>query len=216
MENNSCCPTTAPKTACSTTKKPSCCGLMLKGAFAGGIIMFLYLMASWMLVPWHMDTMKTFKNEKVIAKSLLDNAPKSGVYVLPFRPNAETAPAVDKPFAFVAIKAEGFDCVKNMKATLSQEFLLCLVLAGLLTCLLKKQTCGCPVAFSLKTGLLVALVHNAPNLIWWHFPLNFTLVNAADDVIGITLAGLVISKLVLCCGPKMTDCDMPKKTSCGT
>ena len=58
--------------------------------------------------------------------------------------------------------------------------LTALVLAGLLTCFLKKLTCGCPVGLSLKLGVFVALVHNLPNLIWWHFPVNFTLVSAAD------------------------------------
>jgi hypothetical protein len=237
MDNKSGCTMTSPKEGSCAPQmydpKGKCCGLLLKGALLGGIMMFLYFSASWMLLPWHMSTMSSFKNEKAVAKVLLDNAPTSGIYVLPFRTDPKVPASVDKPFAFVSVMTEGFDCVKNLGPMMAKEFALCLVLAGLLTCLLKKQSCGCPVAFSMKAGALVALAHNVPNFIFWHYPANFTLVSAADDFLAITLAGLVISKCVLKCGveavcaPKCkcgkANCSCgaggacgTEKTSCGT
>jgi hypothetical protein len=207
MDNKGSCSVT---TSCSTDKKKgdcapkkSCVDTMVKGAFAGGIVMFLYLMASWMLFPWHMSTMHAFKNEKVVAKAILDNVEGSGIYVLPYVKNPGDKPAVDKPFAFVSVKAGGFDCAKLMNMTMFREFVLCLFLATLLTCIMKKQSCGCPVGFAMKIGLFVAFAHNVPNLIWWQYPLNFSLISMVDDFVAVTLAGLAISKLALSsCAPK--------------
>jgi len=97
--------------------------------------------------------------------------------------------------------------------------------SALLTKILKKRSAGgCPVAGSIIVGLLVGLFGSLPNVIWFHAPINDALVNIADAVIAITLAGAVISKCVLktlgscktddkSCGPTTGSCD-DKKTSC--
>lgn len=229
MENQGCCMVKPAANSCSTEPgscgpKKGCCGTLVKGAILGSIIMFLYFSASWMLLPWHKTTMMSFTNEKVVAMVLNKNAEKSGVYVLPSMPKAPaapaatpagekaapvkaaapTAPAVDKPFAFVSIFADGVT-EKDMNRALVKQFVLCLFGAFLLTCLLKKSSCcGCPILSSLKIGLLVAVFHYVPNMIWFHFPLNYSLVGMADDVLAFTLAGIIISKCFL------------KKSSCST
>jgi hypothetical protein len=191
--------------------KKGCCGIIIKGAITGAIVMFLYMAVSWMLVPWHMSALHSFKDEKGVAATFLKSAPQSGIYILPYTTSPDQKPAIDKPFAFVSVMADGFDCAKGMPGMLLGEFALCLGLSALLTCLLKKQSGGCPVLFSFKIGLLVGLVHNIPNVIWWHFPADFTLITMIDDVLSFTLAGLVIAKCVLKlkigCGAK---------TACGT
>lgn len=205
--------------------KKGCCGKLIAGAFAGAIVAFLYLMASWTLLPWHMQALHGFKNEVAVGKAIQSGAPQSGVYILPLVTSPGQKPAIAKPFAFVSVFADGpGDLGKTMKAQLGREFVLCLLIAGLLTCLLKKQGAGCPVASSMKIGLIVALAHNVPNIIWWHFPLDFSLISAADDFLAVTLAGVVISKIVLGCSKKAgacsgcgcTDCKCKAGGSCGT
>jgi hypothetical protein len=233
MDNKGCCMITPADNACSTEKPgpcgpgKGCCGKLLKGAIVGGIIMFAYLWASWMLLPWHKTTMMSFKDDKAVASVLSKNAEKSGIYMLPHcewksgkaaddATAPETAPAVEKPFAFVSVFTKGVD-MKDMAPALAKQFGLCLLGAFLLTCLLKKAACcGCPILSSLKVGILVAAFHYLPNIIWFHFPLNYSLVGAADDVIAFTLAGAVIS---WCCCLKKSSCAPGKagdKTSgCG-
>jgi hypothetical protein len=209
---------------CGGGGKPSCIDTIVKGAFAGAIVMFIYISASWMLLPWHMKTMHAFKNEKAVAASLLQNAPENGIYVLPYTAGPDQKPAVDKPYAFVSVVAGGYDTAGKMKAQMLREFVLCLLASALLTCILKKQSCGCPVAFSMKIGVLVALAHNVPNALWFHFPHNYTLVGMADDVIAFTLAGAAISRLVLKCsksggacpGCGCNPCKCGSGGSCGT
>jgi hypothetical protein len=231
MDNKGCC---AMPASCETgdkseTKKggcgpkKGCCGAMIKGALVGGVVAFLYIVASWMFIPLHATSMNGFKDEAAVAKVILDNAPKSGVYALPYVADpTKQVSSLEKPFAFVSVLTDGFDMKANMYKQMGETFFLYFFVAALLTGLLKKQTCGCPVAFSLAVGVLIALVANVPGMIWWHFPLNFTLINMADNVIATTLAGLAISKVVLRCGAGACQgcgnksCTCKKGGGCGT
>lgn len=217
MENKGCCMVKPESNACATGKdsggkSPCCWGTLIKGMVIGGIVMFVYLMISWTVIPWHKSTVMSFKNDQAVAVALFENVEKSGIYMLPKvvqpkespvdetavkgkKPALATAP-VEKPFAFVSVFKDGID-VKNMSVPLAEQFLLCLFGALLLTCLLKKVACGCPILLSLKVGVLVAVFNHVPNWIWYKFPCDYTLVGMADDIIAITLAGLVISKTVL-------------------
>jgi hypothetical protein len=55
----------------------------MKCAFIGGIVVFLWGVVSWMILPWHQMTMHKFSDEKSVAITIQDNAYTSGVYVLP-------------------------------------------------------------------------------------------------------------------------------------
>ena len=97
-----------------------------------------------------------------------------------------------------------------MRRLLVREFFLCLIGAALLTILLKKSAGSscCPVFFSMTTGLLIGSFHYIPNMIWYHFPFNYSMVGMADDFISMTLGGLAIATFVLKTGP----CTMGKCT----
>lgn len=208
MKNQDCCEKKSAGTSCEKTK---CCITLLKGAFIGGVVMFLYLSASWILLPWHKTTIMSFKDESAVASALSGNAEKSGIYLLSQQKASKAKDAAmvqSKPFAFVSVFADGFDMKKNMKRHLGQVFLLCLFNALLLTALLKKGSCcgGCPIMFSMGIGLLVAGASHLPELIYYHFPLRYTLVGIADDFLSFTLAGAVIAKCIL----KSGSCTMGK------
>lgn len=86
-------------------------------------------------------------------------------------------------------------------AILGEYFVFCLVVAALLTKILKKRSSGCcPVAGSIIVSLLVALFNYVPAVIWQHAPTHDALVGMADDIIAITLAGAAIGKFVLKAG----------------
>lgn len=215
------CGTTAMTGACSTEKK-CCYGTLLRGALFGGLVMFVVYWVSWGLLPFHKESMSSFKNEAAVAKVLTDNAATSGIYVLPTPPDM-SAPlsknAITKPFAYASIKVEGVGGKEEMNKQIGKQLALCLLLAVLLTCLLKcKSCCGCPVVFSAKVGLFAGLVATIPGVIWFHFPLSSVIFCLIDTVIAASLAGLVISKFVLkssgACGAKKGDCGT-KTGSCG-
>lgn len=190
--------------------KPKCCGKVLAGALVGGIVMFAWFSLSWMALPWHQNSLMSFKDEKAVAQVISDNIAGDGVYVIPYTNMGKEEQRTQKPFAFVSAMADGLDIKTAMQASMIKDFLLCLVLAGLLSCLLSKKGPGCPMSLSLQIGLLAGLAASLPNHIWFHFPLSYALTGLADVVIAFMLAGFVLVKFVFktksgCC-PK-TACD---------
>ncbi len=116
--------------------------------------------------------------------------------------------ATVKPYAYVVVKAAGIDVDGSVKPALAKEFLLCLFLAGLLGCILKKTAGnGCPVGISFKVGLLAGAAGYLPNYIWFHFPLGVALVGVFETLVAFVLAGFVIAKFVL---------DLPLGGKCAT
>lgn len=181
--------------SCDTVKKNCCWGTLLKGAALGGIALFAIYSISWMFLPWHMSSIHAFSNEAAVAKAVDAGAGMNGVYMLPSM-SAGKEPAITKPYAFVSVLKEGMD-PKGFNAAMMKEALLCFVLAGLLTCLLKKLPAGCcGLRASFKIGLLVALAHYVPNMIFMGFPLDYSMIGMVDDVVAITVAGYLIRRFV--------------------
>lgn len=215
MKNQGC----SSNTADASCEKSKCYAKFLKGALIGGLVMFVYLAVSWMVLPWHKNTMQSFKNNNAVASVLAANADKSGIYILSqtqqkVPKSKKTVDAPSKPYAFVSVLSSGVD-TGRMRASLTATLLLCLFNAALLTGLLKRGSCcgGCPIMFSASLGLLIGAAGHLPGLIWYHFPLNFTLLGMVDDVLAFTLAGAAISKLVLKTGSCSTT---PKGNSGGS
>jgi hypothetical protein len=183
-----------------------CLGAML----LGGILIFAWFGISWMVLPWHKTTMMGFKDEAAVVKVLAKNATASGVYVAPWTDFGKTEQKTEKPFVFMSVKAEGMDVKNGMNERMLKDFFVCLFMAGLLACLLKKSS-GCPGALGIKVGLIAGLAGYMPHFIWFGFPIKYTLVGIADCVIAFTLAGAIVGKFVY--GMKLGCC---AQGSCGT
>lgn len=56
---------------------------LFKASMIGGLIAFIWSLASWTLLPWHTDAFETFKDEKAVAAVLEQNAPRRGIYIIP-------------------------------------------------------------------------------------------------------------------------------------
>jgi hypothetical protein len=56
---------------------------ILKCALIGGLTVFIWGFISWAILPWHEKTFNQFKDEKKVYEALKDNAPVSGIYILP-------------------------------------------------------------------------------------------------------------------------------------
>lgn len=175
------------------------CGrVWLQSALLGGVVMFVVFMSSWMVLPWHMQSLNRFTDEAAMAKALLAGAPTHGVYALPGMPDANGKPsAIQRPNAFVMVNPAGYVCSPEaMTRHMALELLNCLLGAALLAKLLLMAgalTFAQRVQFSAVVGALVALASEVPNWNWWNFPLAFLWPNALDSLIATTLAGVVIA-----------------------
>jgi hypothetical protein len=179
----------------------------LLAAILGGAIVFAWGAVSWMALGWHAPTLKAFANEDQVAQVLVDNAPKSGIYVLP-KPqppapvaadtsvDAAPAPASTAPFAFVAFTREGVDPQMTMQMVYA---ILSNIIAALLVAWLVRAADGLGyfqrVLFIATVGIVIAIAGRATNWIWWHFSTDFMVVDLADVIIGWALAALVMAAL---------------------
>ena len=226
MEKGSC--SVTPDTgACSAgPEKGKCCAKLIKGALLGGLIIWAWFALSWHVIPWHANSLMGFKDEKAVATALTKAAPDSGVYVLPFTNMGKEEQKTEKPFAFVSVYAPGVNVKDSMPQMMIGAFAMSVVMAGFLSCLLSKKVDGfCPVAFSMKIGLLVGIAANVPNFLFYHFPMSWTLTGIADQVIAFALAGAAIGKCVLkmklgmcpatACGPSDAKSCPTTEAKCG-
>lgn len=189
------------------------CSQLIKGGLSGAIILFIWGMVSWMVLPWHNMTMSGFKDEAAIEKIILEQAPSKGVYILPYW-NCKADPAMSKeekkalmeqncvkmmkgPFAFAVINPQGTGM--SMNASMIGSFVIQLIGALLVTALLSKaniQNYFCRVIFTTMFGLAAGVVCFLPGWNWWGFPVNYTLISILDLVVGWFLAGLVLAAIV--------------------
>lgn len=180
-------------------------------AILGGVVLFAWGAVSWMVLDWHEPTIKVFANEDQVSQVLTDNAPVSGIYVLPKLQSArsETHPEVTEqlnqeaaerlrqgPFAFVALTPEG------MAAGMTRELLYTLglnIVMALLVVWLVKATEGLGylqrVVFITTIGIVIAGAGRLPNWIWWKFATDYMIVEVADVIIGWFAAAIVVAAL---------------------
>jgi len=184
--------------------------MLAKCAFIGGIIVFVWGMISWMLLPWHTMAMNKFKDEQRVAEVIRENAPISGVYILPNmyrisgteeeiqKQMAKDAELMQKgPVMFSSICLTGMD-VKSVSPFIT-SIIINILAAGVITWMLM-QTKGLKfmnqVGFITLGGVFVALVGDLPQWNWWGFAGNYIFVCMLDHVVGWFLAGLAMAKLM--------------------
>ena len=79
---------------------------VIKGAIGGGLVAFLWLSISWMVLPWHHSTMHNFPKaaEADVQQLLEQKAEHRGIYTVPRQDGEHSKNAL---FAFIAVKKSG-------------------------------------------------------------------------------------------------------------
>lgn len=175
-------------------------------ALIGGFTVFIWSLFSWVVLPWHTQTLHRFVDELEVAEVLQRNASESGIYVLPntshysnHTPTKEIRRAQEilkkGPLMFASIKLEG---MKKMEITPLLASLCSYVLAaGIITWMLLQTQGLCfleRTLFVALIGLLAVILGIFPAWNWWHFSTSYTLVTCVDLLIGWALAGLLIAR----------------------
>ncbi|MDA0772013.1 MAG: hypothetical protein O3C63_03625 [Cyanobacteria bacterium] len=169
------------------------CSCIYKTAMLTGLAVFAWGMISWMALPWHSMTIKSFKNEQAVQLSLLQNidSKEPAIYSLPSMENHEAT----GPFAFIALNPMGL----KMSPVMMLKGLATQILIAFLITWLLMQTTGLnywgKVRFVTVIGLVTAIVASVPNMNWWGFGLDYSLVMLVDQVIAWFLGGSVVAKL---------------------
>ena len=180
--------------------------MFIKSTLAAGAILFAWQFISWSLLPFRNAVLQSFRDESAVAASVVANAPRSGVYVLPLSRDMSSEPpeqakaaekrALQGPLVFASIRIGG---MKPMGFYLVVQFITQLVNAFLLSIVLtqtKVRSYGGRVLFIFTLALLAGVAGHVPNWNWFNFSTSYTALEISDLLVGWTLAGLVIAKII--------------------
>ncbi len=162
--------------------------------FLCGIVMFVWGSASWMILPWHQNVANQFADESEVAEVIRKNAPRAGIYWLPF---ADENYKAGETAAFVNALPDGYDMDmgKLMVAQLAANWA-----GALIFLLLLSATAGLcywgRVGFVTLVGAAVGFIGHFPYWNWFGFPTEHFAVTFLDGLAASFLAGLVMAKLV--------------------
>lgn len=186
---------------------------LFRAAILGGIIVFIWGMASWMILPWHQVTLKAFTNEQRVASVIRENAPTPGVYIMPnfwaaknqdemtneAKIRAETGRdrMASGPVMFASIRPTGVN--PSMSGTFFLGLIFQIIAAWIITWMLM-QTKGLnfwgKVRYVTLFGLFAGIVSLLPAWNWWGFSVSYVVVGMMDLIIGWFLGGIVIAKVL--------------------
>ena len=152
---------------------------IIKCGLLGGIVLFIWGLVSWTIVPWQKHQIKTFANESCIASDIQSVASGNGVYVMPNALNSSP-------------RYQGN--VAPMIASLLIKILSACLVAWLLlqTRLDRKKI----VKFTTLIGVLIAIAALSPYVIWFGFPAIFAISSLVEIVFGWFFAGLAMSRVL--------------------
>lgn len=180
----------------------------LLAAILGGVIYQGWLMASWMGLKLHDDTIGAFPEPAAVTSSLVEADLASGVYSYPWPASDEDIANRESEFYKQHTAGPTYTIYYHREGSepmppsmMVKALVMNVASAGLIACLLS-CTSGCcrsyfgRVGFVLGMGIFATLVSHGAYWNWMKFPDHYTLIMATDVIVGWTLAGLLIAALV--------------------
>ncbi|GIW82346.1 MAG: hypothetical protein KatS3mg105_4153 [Gemmatales bacterium] len=182
---------------------------ILIAGFLAAIVLFIWGMAAWMVVPLHTPTIAGLPNEAEITKLLKDQNLQTGVYLAPWSDNEADWSNPESAWMKNHLAGPLYSIYyqKEGAAPMNAGVLLGGFIINLLSALLAAWLLSCAAAgscssywqrvgFSAGLGILVGLFGHGNFWNWGHFPADYTFAFIIDDLVGWTLAGLVLAGLV--------------------
>jgi len=175
---------------------------ILIAGVVGGLVLFVWGFLSWAVLPWHNATMPNLPNEEAVIETLSASITATGVYQFPGMPanEADTQAWTEKfkrgPYGMLVYTVEGANPMspKPFIGGLILNFISATLVAYLLSLAANKLSgYNQRVTFVALIGVFAALVSHITAWNWMYIPTGYSLVMAADIVIGWLLAGLVIA-----------------------
>jgi hypothetical protein len=170
----------------------------------GGIVFFVWGAIAHMALPIGQMGMKESGNEDAVIAALRDNMPGEGVYMVPGLSPAQMSDEAAKkaysdkakanPNAFVIyqpVGRDGMDMTGNLIKQFVSDTLSALVVAFVLA--LGAFSFGKRVFVATALGLFSWLTISVPYWNWYRFPLDFTIGNLLEQVVGWLIAGIVMA-----------------------
>lgn len=171
---------------------------------AGTLILFVWSALSWMVLPFHSNTLNSIPVKAINAELLKEHLTKDGVYHYPGFPEENTPQALKEMenrietgpritlMVFKSGKTELFSMVSFL-GSIAINFVTVLLLFSLLQ-VSGVQTTKTILLMSLFVALIIGFASDLAQMNWYLFPLDYTIVNMVDHLIPFLLIGLLFSK----------------------
>lgn len=177
----------------------------------GGLTLFLWAFISHSLLGWYAPQYRTFTNQDAVEEAIVSGVSGSGLFLLPnMTPQQKSLPSAERavaeaemmerlfrgPMVFAVIRvgpSASFPVLLLIQLLLS---LLAALTAAWLLYRAGLATYGSRVAFVAALSLPIVFWAKLPAWNWWSFPAGFTFVESVDALIGWTLLGVVLGRLI--------------------
>ncbi|MGR3912396.1 MAG: hypothetical protein QRY71_03690 [Candidatus Rhabdochlamydia sp.] len=177
---------------------------ILKSGLVGGLIVFVWGLFSWIVLPFNRAQYKPFINEKAVCAKIQENAPKSGLYMLPYMncQGEKEVQAVQQqmkegPVIIMTVAKAGE--VTGMVGTLTAGLIVNIAAATLVAWVIAYTRLTLlpeVMPFVLVLAVLMGWMSGMPLVLWYHFPISFALLGIVDSIIGWSMAGWAMTKMM--------------------
>ena len=181
-------------------------GKAILGAFLAAIAMFGWGYLAWSPVL-DLHEVRSLKESQAITETLQQSADETGVYWIPAVPeekDVESEPWKEfekklaaGPRAMVVYRTDGAKWMDplDMAKGFGLQFLACLLLAFLILGSGIRTFFG-RVIFVATIGLVLVILSDGMNWVFFHFPDEWTMWQAIDHAAAVAIAGLVLAYFV--------------------
>lgn len=169
----------------------------IKAGIVGGVILFIWGFISWMVLPWHQASIRQFKDVQAVSKVIEENAPRSGIYLIPNHFATEKVQGSQtEPMVFASVNQKGMN--SSMVIPMLIGLLTQIIAACFVAWMLLQTNFGysCRVWFVVVFGIAAGIVSQIPSWNWLGFDINYAGIMFADLIIGWFLAGLVMAGMI--------------------
>ncbi len=159
----------------------------------GGLILFVWNIISWMGLPFHDSSLHSIPESALNTSILQSSLPEDGVYHYPGMDteNVEAKLSQGPRIPLMVFKkgsTQLFD-----PASFGVSFAINLLTAAsllLIMARLKDKSLRSLLQVALLLGLAASLVSDFSLMNWYMFPLDYTIINVMDHLIGFTLVAV--------------------------
>ena len=183
-------------------------------AFVAALVVFVWQSVSHMFIPWFHKSLNSFADQNATREFLLENAKVNGeltdgMYLLPnvdiFQEDKDKIKseqeAAQKQMAegvsvFAAVVTQGRG---GFAESLVKQFIINLAGALLVAFMLSKLShdgMGCRVGVTVFFALFAIVTAVLPNWTWWAYSGTYTGFLIFDHLVGWTMAGFVLGKMM--------------------
>lgn len=171
------------------------------GGLVGGIILFLWGMLAWTVLPLHEPSIREIPNEDVMLGMFKENLSAPGVYLFPATPKQDQQAEMELwsqkyqagPIGMIVYDPRGGNPI--MSGQMAVGLLLNFIAAFLASWFLVRSTAMTStfvarVSFYGMIGVLISFASHLQGWNWMSYPMDYTTAMVADTIIGWLLAGM--------------------------